>query len=41
MEMTFSPALLAGVAEAPASKSEAHRLMICAGLNASETTQIG
>lgn len=41
MEMTFSPALLAGVAEAPASKSEAHRLMICAGLTAGETTLTG
>ena len=41
MEMTFSPALLAGEAEAPASKSEAHRLMICAGLTAGETTLTG
>ena len=41
MEMTFSPAHLQGTAEAPASKSEAHRLMICAGLTAGETTLTG
>jgi len=41
MEMTFSPAHLAGTAAAPASKSEAHRRMICAGLTAGETTLTG
>lgn len=41
MEMTFTPAHLAGTAVAPASKSEAHRLMICAGLTADETTLTG
>ena len=37
MDMTFSPAHLAGTAAAPASKSEAHRRMICAGLTDGET----
>ena len=41
MEMTFSPAHLQGTAAAPASKSEAHRRMICAGLTAGETTLTG
>ena len=41
MEMTFKPAHLSGTAVAPASKSEAHRLMICAGLTAAETTLTG
>lgn len=41
MEMTFSPAHLTGTAAAPASKSEAHRLMICAGLTEGETTLTG
>ena len=41
MEMTFSPAHLQGTAAAPASKSEAHRLMICAGLTAGKTTLTG
>ena len=41
MEMTFSPAHLQGTAVAPASKSEAHRRMICAGLTAGETTLTG
>ena len=41
MEMTFSPARLAGTAAAPASKSEAHRLMICAGLTEGETLLTG
>lgn len=38
MEMTFAPAHLAGTAVAPASKSEAHRRMICAGLTRGKTT---
>ncbi|MBR3764582.1 MAG: 3-phosphoshikimate 1-carboxyvinyltransferase [Clostridia bacterium] len=38
MEMTFTPAHLAGMAAAPASKSEAHRRMICAGLTKGKTT---
>ena len=41
MDMTFSPAHLHGTAAAPASKSEAHRLMICAGLTQGETTLTG
>ena len=41
MEMTFSPAHLTGTAAAPASKSEAHRLMICAGLTEGETMLTG
>ena len=41
MEKTFSPAHLHGTAAAPASKSEAHRRMICAGLTAGETTLTG
>ncbi len=41
MEMTFSPAHLTGTVAAPASKSEAHRLMICAGLTEGETTLTG
>ena len=38
MDMTFISAPLKGVVEAPASKSEAHRRMICAGLTKSTTT---
>ena len=38
MDMTFSPAHLQGAVAAPASKSEAHRRMICAGLTRSTTT---
>lgn len=41
MEMTFSPAHLQGTVAAPASKSEAHRRMICAGLTEGETTLTG
>lgn len=33
MDCTFYPAKLSGVCAAPASKSEAHRRMICAGLS--------
>ncbi len=35
--MTFLPARLCGTVDAPASKSEAHRRMICAGLSYGET----
>ena len=41
MEMIFSPAHLTGTAAAPASKSEAHRRMICAGLTDGETVLTG
>ena len=41
MEMTISPAGLHGIAAAPASKSEAHRRMICAGLSRGETCLTG
>ena len=41
MDMTFFPAPLKGVAAAPASKSEAHRRMICAGLTKGATTLEG
>ena len=41
MDMTFYPAHLQGTAAAPASKSEAHRRMICAGLTKGETTLSG
>lgn len=41
MDMTFSPAQLQGVAAAPASKSEAHRRMICAGLTHGTTVLTG
>ena len=41
MELTFSPAHLHGIAAAPASKSEAHRRMICAGLTAGTTALTG
>lgn len=41
MEMTFSPAHLRGTVAAPASKSEAHRRMICAGLTEGETLLTG
>jgi len=37
MDKIFMPAKLAGVMAAPASKSEAHRRMICAGLTTEET----
>lgn len=37
MDKIFRPALLKGVVAAPASKSEAHRKMICAGLTMQET----
>ena len=38
MDMTFLPAHLTGTVAAPASKSEAHRRMICAGLTHGTTT---
>ena len=38
MDMTFIPAPLKGSVAAPASKSEAHRRMICAGLTKGTTT---
>ena len=38
MDMTFISAPLKGVVAAPASKSEAHRRMICAGLTKGATT---
>jgi len=41
MDMTFSPAHLQGTVAAPASKSEAHRRMICAGLTDGETILTG
>ena len=41
MDMTFLPAPLNGVVAAPASKSEAHRRMICAGLTQGTTTLTG
>ena len=41
MQITFSPARLQGTAQAPASKSEAHRRMICAGLTRGETILTG
>ena len=41
MDMTFFPAPLRGTVAAPASKSEAHRRMICAGLTRSTTTLSG
>lgn len=41
MEKTFFPAHLTGVMAAPASKSEAHRRMICAGLSPHETVLSG
>ncbi len=41
MDMTFLPASLKGAAAAPASKSEAHRRMICAGLTRGATTLTG
>ncbi|MBQ2928614.1 MAG: 3-phosphoshikimate 1-carboxyvinyltransferase [Clostridia bacterium] len=39
--MTFFPAPLKGTVAAPASKSEAHRRMICAGLTRGATTLTG
>ena len=41
MNVTFFPAQLCGAAVAPASKSEAHRRMICAGLTQGETVLQG
>ncbi len=41
MDMTFFPAPLKGTVSAPASKSEAHRRMICAGLTRGATTLNG
>ncbi len=41
MDMTFFPAPLKGTVTAPASKSEAHRRMICAGLTHGTTTLTG
>lgn len=41
MDMTFFSAPLKGVVAAPASKSEAHRRMICAGLTKDATTLMG
>lgn len=41
MERTFYPARLKGVMAAPASKSEAHRRMICAGLTSGVTVLDG
>lgn len=41
MDMTFIPAPLKGTVAAPASKSEAHRRMICAGLTRGATTLTG
>lgn len=41
MEMLFTPAWLSGTVAAPASKSEAHRRMICAGLTDGEVTLDG
>lgn len=41
MEVTFAPSHLSGAAKAPASKSEAHRRMICAGLTSADTTLTG
>ena len=41
MDMTFYSAQLQGTVAAPASKSEAHRRMICAGLTRGETTLTG
>ena len=37
MNITFTPCHLKGTMEAPASKSEAHRRMICAGLTQGDT----
>ena len=41
MDAIFGPSHLHGVIAAPASKSEAHRRMICAGLSAEEVTLTG
>jgi len=41
METKFMPARLSGTAAAPASKSEAHRRMICAGLTQGDTVLEG
>ena len=37
MQIKLIPAKLQGIAAAPASKSEAHRMMICAGLTRGKT----
>ena len=37
MNITFMPGCLRGQMDAPASKSEAHRRMICAGLTKGDT----
>ncbi|MBQ6174740.1 MAG: 3-phosphoshikimate 1-carboxyvinyltransferase [Clostridia bacterium] len=41
MDTIFSPTALHGVVPAPASKSEAHRRLICAGLTSGETVISG
>ena len=41
MDTRFAPAHLAGTAAAPASKSEAHRRLVCAGLTQGETVLSG
>ena len=41
MNVIFNPSHLSGTVAAPASKSEAHRRMICAGLSAGEVTLAG
>ena len=41
MDAVFTPARLAGTIAAPASKSEAHRHMICAGLSREPVTLTG
>ncbi len=41
MDITITPSKLHGVIHAPASKSEAHRRMICAGLSSGKTTLRG
>lgn len=41
MDTVFSPACLAGTAAAPASKSEAHRRLLCAGLARGTTLLTG
>lgn len=41
MQMKLIPTVLKGTAAAPASKSEAHRRMICAGLTRGQTVLQG
>ena len=41
MSLKLHPACLSGTLAAPASKSEAHRRMICAGLSQGETVLDG